>query len=39
MSKWDKPKKSTWTKQDNFLAYLKMGVMVVLALFYVYLLT
>jgi flagellar biogenesis protein FliO len=39
MNKWDKVKKPTWTKQDNFFAYLKMAGMIALALFYVYLLT
>jgi len=39
MSKWDNHKKPTWTKQDNFFAYLKIVGMLALALLYVYLLT
>jgi len=37
MNKWDNHKKPTWTKQDNFFAYLKMTLMILAALFYTYL--
>ena len=38
MNKWDKPKKSVWTKQDEFFHYLKLASMILLALAYCYLL-
>ena len=28
MSKWNNHKKPTWTKQDNFFAYLKISLMI-----------
>ena len=37
MSKWDNHKKSTWTKQDNFFAYFKMALMILVAIIYNYL--
>ena len=37
MSKWNNHKKPTWTKQDNFFAYLKMGLMILVAIIYNYL--
>lgn len=35
MSKWDNHKKPTWTKQDNFFAYLKIFVYFVILGFYI----
>jgi len=37
MNKWDNHKKPTWTKQDNFFAYFKMVLMVLVAIIYNYL--
>jgi len=37
MNKWDNHKKPTWTKQDDFFAYLKIALMILAALFYTYL--
>ncbi len=37
MNKWDNHKKPTWTKQDNFFAYLKMALMILVAIIYNYL--
>lgn len=37
MSKWNNHKKPTWTKQDNFFAYLKISLMILIAIIYNYL--
>jgi len=37
MNKWDNHKKPTWTKQDNFFAYIKMALMILVAIIYNYL--